>query len=753
LADESFRSSDHNSTSRDDDEDEEEEIVFSEDDGKANDPLAVILDAQQYAKLGVDALASVQTGLANLVMGTPVDEEATVPSVDAKATAHNRTIASPVKIYSSAAATLRTKTTTTSASKARVLQNPTMGIPGCSGRMDEGVGFDGMMAASNVYNALSKGLRDEARAGISGLGTSVGIDQKEYFSEADGDIPMLPANIGGPRTRSKVSPTDEEGTGDIPMLSATALTRPEVSPVDEEAAGDIPMFSATVFVPKKALQDVASAEAPGNIPMLYATARVPKTRKVIQTKHKATSVSALKHPVKPATATSPPPNISIADQAEVGGSWSIERELSKREQLRKSGGPMGAAERIASMNSRGGDAPVQAHAASDTQSHSNNPQGASKSSQTRNSKSLKQRSTGSEMTTAGTEKSLEEPPYMRQVNNTVLDLCSDPIPSMEDEPPSLRRSSARTPPNKQNRSPPATVVEEPPSLSRSVESRYVGVARQNEPPSNDTDDESHSTNSLMKGLDNLVKELEASTPTRLLGAKPGLADERPEAKQRVSSDPEAISDGKPILVESIDNDFGIPIGDSMLSLLNEDAETSWASRVDEAVWRCRIMRRSLDSKYNEAKSNKLIGTPSRGRTSVPVDVDDARVVGGVESVTMTQGAAQEHLKYDDFDDALMLYEDIIFSYYRYFDEVLKMGDRQAALQHVTDSVSDFKPYIGAALHNIGIGKKQNNVLIVRVDEVSDGHVYAHSDPMFLVRKLACCRDIMRKRSLTLSVHL
>ena len=72
---------------------------------------------------------------------------------------------------------------------------------------------------------------------------------------------------------------------------------------------------------------------------------------------------------------------------------------------------------------------------------------------------------------------------------------------------------------------------------------------------------------------------------------------------------------------------------------------------------------------------------------------------------------------------------------------------------MTDSVSDFKPCIGAALHNIGIGKKQNNVFIVRVDEVSDGHVYAHSDPMFLVRKLACCRDIMRKRSLTLSVHL
>ena len=474
--DESLRSSDHSSTSRDGDK--EEEGVFSEDDEKANDPLTVILDAQQYAKLGVDALASVQTGLTYFVMGTPVDVEATVPSVDAKATAHNRTIASPVKIYSYAAATLPTKTTTTSASKARVLQDPTMGIPGCSGRMDEGVGFDGMMAALNVYNALSKGLRDEARARISVLGTSVGIDQKESFSEDDGDIPMLPANIGGPSTRSKVSPTDEEATGDIPMLSATALTRPEVSPVDEEAAGDIPMFSATVFVPKKALQDVACADAAGDIPMLSATARIPKTRKVSQTKYKAASVSALKYPVKPATATSPPPNISVADQVEVGGTWSIERELSKREQLRKSGGPMGAAERIASMNSRGGDAPVQAHAASDTQSHSNNPQGASKSSKSRKSKSSKQRSTGSEMTTASTEKSLEESPSLRRVNNTVpIDLSPDPIPSMEDEPPSLRRSSARTPRNKQNRSPPATVVEEPPSLSRSVESRYVGVAR------------------------------------------------------------------------------------------------------------------------------------------------------------------------------------------------------------------------------------------------------------------------------------
>jgi hypothetical protein len=78
------------------------------------------------------------------------------------------------------------------------------------------------------------------------------------------------------------------------------------------------------------------------------------------------------------------------------------------------------------------------------------------------------------------------------------------------------------------------------------------------------------------------------------------------------------------------------------------------------------------------------------------------MIGGVGSVSKTQGAAQEHLKYDDFDDALMLYEDIIFSYYRFFDEILKKSETELLEQSMTGKVSDFKSYIGAALHNIGM---------------------------------------------------
>jgi hypothetical protein len=50
----------------------------------------------------------------------------------------------------------------------------------------------------------------------------------------------------------------------------------------------------------------------------------------------------------------------------------------------------------------------------------------------------------------------------------------------------------------------------------------------------------------------------------------------------------------------------------------------------------------------------------------------------------------------------MLYEDIIFSYYRFFDGVLKKSEAELLEQNMTGKVSDFKPYIGAALHNIGM---------------------------------------------------
>jgi hypothetical protein len=341
---------------------------------------------------------------------------------------------------------------------------------------------------------------------------------------------------------------------------------------------------------------------------------------------------------------------------------------------------------------------------------------------------------------------LEEPPSLRRLNNTFEgDLSSfDNVTSTDDEPPSLRRPSGKVATGIKTLQYPSSTAtdDEPPSLSPVFEGQGLAsdplrlsesdgdTSRALSPSPVDDDDASNSTSTMLKSLDEMVKSLEASTPTRLLeGVKSNDVkevksplEETSTANKRAAADPDAhsydnpidpdalsngnpidpdaLSNGSPILVESIDNDFGIPLGDTMISLLNEDTDTSWASRTDEAIWRCRTMRRSFDSKYLEGKPQP--GSPSLGRTSVPVDVDDARVIGGVRSVPRIQGAALEHLKYDDFDDALMLYEDIIFSYYRYFDEVLKKGEDGLSMQDVTGNVSDFKPYIGAALHNIGM---------------------------------------------------
>jgi hypothetical protein len=339
----------------------------------------------------------------------------------------------------------------------------------------------------------------------------------------------------------------------------------------------------------------------------------------------------------------------------------------------------------------------------------------------------------------------KEPPSLRRSNQSFdADPTSDDVPPTDDEPPSLRPLSSNAPSSiKSVQSPPLTAPEdEPPSLSPSNEDQRLASnpLRQSgsggktalSPDDND-DDASNSMDVLMNSLDDMVNSLEALTPTDLweraksndvegvkspkqdisttkkrVGADPdaisnGSPIEDISARsQRVRADPDAISNGKLILVDSIDNDFGIPIGDIMISLLNEDTDVRWASRVHEAIWRCRTMRRNFDSKYLQGKHEHQPGNPSVGRTSVPVDVDDARMIGGVGSVSKTQGAAQEHLKYDDFDDALMLYEDIIFSYYRFFDEVLKKSEAELLEQNMTGKVSDFKPYIGAALHNIGM---------------------------------------------------
>jgi hypothetical protein len=165
----------------------------------------------------------------------------------------------------------------------------------------------------------------------------------------------------------------------------------------------------------------------------------------------------------------------------------------------------------------------------------------------------------------------------------------------------------------------------------------------------------------------------------------------------------------PVLVHSMDGGLGIAKGDITLSLLNENTgridaskKATWANRVHGAIWRCRRMRRSTGSlgDFPAAPSERALGSPAQGRSSLPVDTDKARVAGGFRNVQSTQEAALGHLKHDEIDEALELFEDIIFAYYAYFEKSLKA--REANPGSASGGITDFRPYIGVALHNLGI---------------------------------------------------
>ena len=152
----------------------------------------------------------------------------------------------------------------------------------------------------------------------------------------------------------------------------------------------------------------------------------------------------------------------------------------------------------------------------------------------------------------------------------------------------------------------------------------------------------------------------------------------------------------PPLVESLDSYLGISKGDITLSLLNEDnttsAKSTWANRVRVAIWRARRMRRSSGVLSSVAPS-------SRGRLSIPAAVGRSRAVGGVRSVQASQESAQFHLMNDEIDEALELFETIIFAYYGYFERSLKAREADPGGHHED---TDFRSFIGAALHNLGI---------------------------------------------------
>ena len=113
------------------------------------------------------------------------------------------------------------------------------------------------------------------------------------------------------------------------------------------------------------------------------------------------------------------------------------------------------------------------------------------------------------------------------------------------------------------------------------------------------------------------------------------------------------------------------------------------------------MRQNCDTKWLRQNLQRKAGSPSHGRTSAAVDVDENEIVGGIETVEETQKSALEHLKYDDFEDALELYERIAGCYYRYFEGIIRRSNN---LPHMVllERLAYFKAFVGACLHNIGV---------------------------------------------------
>jgi hypothetical protein len=151
---------------------------------------------------------------------------------------------------------------------------------------------------------------------------------------------------------------------------------------------------------------------------------------------------------------------------------------------------------------------------------------------------------------------------------------------------------------------------------------------------------------------------------------------------------------KPLLVKSLDLDIGIPKGDILLSLLNEGCP-NWG-RVKEAIWRLRRMRRSCDSKWAKLADKSVSKTfPWSNRSSSLNDVEK----GGLSrrSVEQSQEDAFAYLRCDEFDEALLLYEEILQTYHQYQGHFLKSEDLK-----LEEGMMECKRYIGIVMHNVGV---------------------------------------------------
>lgn len=223
-----------------------------------------------------------------------------------------------------------------------------------------------------------------------------------------------------------------------------------------------------------------------------------------------------------------------------------------------------------------------------------------------------------------------------------------------------------------------------------------------------------------------------------------------EATSIASMRTEILSNKAPPLVKSLDDVNGICKGDAFFSLIHTKVAVTTdplngSVQVSNAVWRARVMRRC----FTMRETGELSGNPAtygvstlrnrpaiaRARASLPVDVDNMRVVGALNQTRVLEENAIDHLRFDEFDDALELYDDILYAY-------------NEAFKHRNETESgDFSVYryIGNALHNMGIvnllNQKYNEALrcfeeAAAKRKSADG--VPNSDELTTLVKIALC---------------
>ena len=231
------------------------------------------------------------------------------------------------------------------------------------------------------------------------------------------------------------------------------------------------------------------------------------------------------------------------------------------------------------------------------------------------------------------------------------------------------------------------------------------------------DGDCSSTDDLLNNLDTMVRDLDGMANSRRnetvtnddysVATAPSFTD-AVKVEQSSSSSRDVESEmvveceetrvgqgfaGMPFMISEINNEAGIPKGDIMVSLLNTDgvASQTWSSRVSEAIWRCRMMRRHCDLEWMELFAMRKKGR-RKMKASLLVDVDEGRVFGGLEELPKIHEAATENLCNDEFDDALDLYEDALMIYENYGDGI--KDDETKSRK--------FKQYEIACLNNVGM---------------------------------------------------